>query len=138
YFVDKKIQRVKRPETAQVLHPLAERFIDSPSLKDIIFETTLSAASHGFVGDHRVFGRIIFPATAYLESVRAAARLGLGGENWAIENMVIGEALALNDTESKRLQVVLSRTGEGAARFQVFSAGTGAGPSESSWQLHAS
>ena len=52
--------------------------------------------------------------------------------------MVIGEALALDDTETKRLQVVLSRTGEGAARFQVFSTGTGAGPSESSWRLHAS
>ena len=138
YFVDKEIQRPERPETAQALHPLAERLIDSPSLKDIVFETSLSAASHGFVEDHRVFGRIIFPATAYLESVRAAARLGLGGENWAIENMVIGEALALDDTETKRLQVILSRTGDGAARFQVFSTGTDAGSSESSWRLHAS
>ena len=138
YFVDREIQRARRPETAQVLHPLAEQFIDSPSLKDIVFETNLSAASHGFVDDHRVFGRIIFPATGYLESVRAAARLGLGGGNWAVENMVIGEPLALDDTESKRLQVVLSRTGDGAARFQVFSAAAGSGPSESSWRLHAS
>jgi acyl transferase domain-containing protein/NADPH:quinone reductase-like Zn-dependent oxidoreductase/acyl carrier protein len=138
YFVDREIQRAGRPETDQALHPLAERFIDSPSLKDVVFETNLSAASHGFVDDHRVFGRIIFPATGYLESVRAAACLGLGGENWAIENMVIGEPLALDDTESKRLQVVLSRTRDGASRFQVFSAGTGAGPSESSWRLHAS
>ena len=138
YFVDKEIQRANRPETAQALHPLVERFIDSPSLKDIVFETSLSAASHGFVDDHRVFGRIIFPATAYLESVRAAASLGLGGENWAIENMVIGEALALDDTETKRLQVILSRTADGAASFQVFSAETGAGRSESSWRLHAS
>ncbi len=85
-----------------------------------------------------MFGRIIFPATGYLESVRAAARLGLGGGNWAVENMIIGEALALDDTETKRLQVVFSRTGDGAARFQVFSAGIGAGPSESAWRLHAS
>ena len=85
-----------------------------------------------------MFGRIIFPATGYLESVRAAARLGLGEGNWAVENMVIGEALALDDTETKRLQVVLSHTGDGAARFQVFSAATGARPPESSWRLHAS
>ena len=76
YFVDREIQRAGRLATAQALHPLAERFIDSPSLKGIVFETSLSAASHRFLEDHRVFGRIIFPATGYLESVRAAARLG--------------------------------------------------------------
>ena len=59
--------------------------------------------------------------------MRAAALLGLGEGNWAVENMVIGEALALDDTETKRLQVVLSHTGDGAARFQVFSAATGDG-----------
>ena len=138
YFVDREIQRAGRLAAPKTLHPLAERFIDSPSLKDIVFETSLSAASHRFVDDHRVFGRIIFPATGYLESVRAAARLGLGGGNWGIENMAIGEALALDDTETKRLQVVLSHTGDRAARFQVFSAGTVAGSPESSWRLHAS
>jgi hypothetical protein len=106
YFVDRKIQSPGRPETPRALHPLAERFIKSPSLKEIVFETSLSAASHRFVADHRVFGRIVFPAIGYLESVRAAARLGLGDGNWAVENMVIGEPLALDDTETKRFQVV--------------------------------
>jgi acyl transferase domain-containing protein/acyl carrier protein len=138
YFVERKIQRSERPETAQVLHPLAECFIKSPSLKEIVFETSLSVASHRFVEDCRVFGRIIFPAVGYLESVRAAARLGLGGGNWAVENMVIGEALVLDDAETKRLQVVLSQPAASATRFQVFSAETGKGPSESSWRLHAS
>ena len=138
YFVDRKIQRAERTETTRALHPLAERLIDSPSLKEIVFETGLSAASHRFLNDHRVFGRIIFPATGYLESVRAAAHLGLGGGNWAVENMVIGEALALEDTETKRLQVVLSHTGDGAAGFQVFSAAKDAGSPKSSWRLHAS
>ncbi len=138
YFVDREIQRPVRAEIPQALHPLAERLIDSPSLKDIVFETSLGAASHRFLNDHRVFGRIIFPATGYLESVCAAARLGLAGGNWAVENMVIGEALALDDTETKRFQVVLSRTGDSAASFQVFSTGTGEEPGESSWRLHAS
>jgi acyl transferase domain-containing protein/acyl carrier protein len=138
YFVDRKIQSAGRPETPQALHPLAERFIKSPSLKEIVFETSLSAASHRFVADHRVFGRIVFPAIGYLESVRAAARLGLGGGNWAVENMVIGEPLTLDDTETKRFQVVLSQSAAGAARFQVFSADAGSGPSESLWQLHVS
>jgi acyl transferase domain-containing protein/NADPH:quinone reductase-like Zn-dependent oxidoreductase/acyl carrier protein len=135
YFVDRETER---PKSAQALHPLAERLIDSPSLKEIVFETSLSAASHGFLNDHRVFGRIIFPATGYLASVCAAARLGLGDGNWTIENMAIGGALALDDTETKRLQVVLSPAGNGTAQFQVFSAETGAVPSEASWRVHAS
>ena len=138
YFVDREIPRTRQSEIIPALHPLAERRIDSPSLRDIVFETSLSAASHGFVRDHRVFGRIIFPATGYLEMVCAAARLGLRSGNWAVENMAIGEALALDDAETRRLQVILSRTEEGAAGFQVFSAGTSAGPSDSSWRLHAS
>jgi acyl transferase domain-containing protein len=138
HFVDRVIQPDALAKTRPALHPLVERLVDSPSLRDIVFETSLSAASHRFVNDHRVFGRIIFPATAYLESVRAAAQLGLGGENWAIENMVIGEALTLDDTETKRLQVVLSRTGDDAAGFQVFGTGTAAGLFDSSWRLHAS
>ena len=141
YFVDRQTKRVERLESGQTLHPLAERFIESPSLKDIVFETRLSAASHRFVEDHRVFGRIIFPAIGYLESVRAAARLGLGDANWAVENILIGEALALDETETRRLQVVLSRTGdvgEVITRFQVFSAEPGLASSASSWRLHAS
>ncbi len=138
YFVDREIRRPARPEIAQALHPLAERFVDSPSLKDIVFETSLNAATHRFLEDHRVFGRIIFPATGYLESVHAAARLGLGGASWALENIVIGEALALDDTETKRLQVVLSHPEDGAAHFQVYAAGVGTGASETSWRLHAS
>ena len=138
YFVDRKIQRPGPTESKRTLHPLAERLIDSPSLKEIVFETSLSAQSHRFVSDHRVFGRIIFPATGYLESVRAAAHLGLDGGNWAVANMIIGEALALGDTETRRLQVVLARAGDGAAGFQIFSAATGAGPLDSSWRLHAS
>jgi acyl transferase domain-containing protein/NADPH:quinone reductase-like Zn-dependent oxidoreductase/NAD(P)-dependent dehydrogenase (short-subunit alcohol dehydrogenase family)/SAM-dependent methyltransferase/acyl carrier protein len=138
YFVDRKMPRARRSEARPALHPLAERLVDSPSLKDVVFETSLSAASHTFLHDHRVFGRMIFPATGYLEAALAAARLGLGEGIWAIQNLIIGEALALDDSETKRLQVVLSQTENGTAFFQIFSAETGTGPSESSWRLHAS
>ena len=74
------------------LHPLAGKRLESPSLADVVFETNVSAASPAFVGDHRVFGKVIFPGTGYLEAVRAAAELGLG-EGWGIEGLVIGEAL---------------------------------------------
>ena len=135
YMVERKPRKAERADSTNVLHPLAERRIESPSLKDIVFETCLSAASPGFVEDHRVFGKIIFPATGYLEAVRAAVELSLGA-SWTIEDVVIGEALALEDAEEKRLQIVLSHEDDAAARFQVFSAASS--QTETAWRLHAS
>jgi acyl transferase domain-containing protein/NADPH:quinone reductase-like Zn-dependent oxidoreductase/NAD(P)-dependent dehydrogenase (short-subunit alcohol dehydrogenase family)/ubiquinone/menaquinone biosynthesis C-methylase UbiE/acyl carrier protein len=138
FMVDRKAKRAERTESTNLFHPLAERCLESPSLQDVVFETRLSAASPAFVEDHRVFGRTIFPATGYLEAVRAAAELGLGGAAWTLEDVVIGEALALDGAEEKRLQVVLSRTDNGAASFKVFSAEMGTGQPAATWRLHAS
>jgi acyl transferase domain-containing protein/NADPH:quinone reductase-like Zn-dependent oxidoreductase/SAM-dependent methyltransferase len=138
FMVDRKASPSARAESTAVLHPLAERRLESPSLNDVVFETHLYADSPDFVGDHRVFGRVIFPGTGYLEAVRAAAELGLGGTAWTIEDVVIGQALALNDAEGRRLQVVLSPLDKDTARFQVFSAAPSAGPTDPQWRLHAS
>ena len=124
--------------SAAGLHPLAARRISSPSLKDLVFESEISATSHPFLEDHRLLGRMIFPATGYVEAVRAAAGLGLEKNSWAIENLVIGEALALDDTETKRLQVVLSRHQDGTVCFEVFSSRVTQHAAEDTWRLHAS
>lgn len=138
YFVERSTKKPIRTETAAKLHPLAARRISSPSLKDLVFESEISATSHPFLEDHRLFGRIVFPGTAYVETVRAAAGLGLEKNSWAIENLVIGQALALEDSETKRLQVVLSRNQDGTTRFEVFSSRVTAIGAEDTWQLHAS
>ena len=138
YFVERSMKKSDGPETAPVLHPLAARRLSSPSLKDIVFESEISATSHPFLKDHRVFGRIIFPPAAYVEAVSAAANLGLEKNPWAIENLVIGEALALEDSETKRLQTVLSRHKDGGAYFQLFSSRVTSLGAEDTWHLHAS
>ena len=138
FMVARKPNKAERADSTNVLHPLAGRRLESPSLQDVVFETRLSAAAPGFIENHRVFGRIIFPATGYLEAVRAAAELGLGGAAWTIEDVVIGEALALEDDEEKHFQVVLSRADNGSANFKIFSAKIGTGLSDASWRFHAS
>jgi acyl transferase domain-containing protein/NADPH:quinone reductase-like Zn-dependent oxidoreductase/NAD(P)-dependent dehydrogenase (short-subunit alcohol dehydrogenase family)/acyl carrier protein len=138
YFVERSTKKTVRPEMAPGLHPLAARRVSSPSLKDIVFESEISVASHPFLEDHRVFGQVIFPATAYVETVLAAANLGLEKILWAIENLVIGEALALEDGETKRLQIALSRDQDGAVRFEVYSSRVTPVGTEDTWRLNAS
>ena len=127
-----------RPESAAAIHPLLERRIETPSLKEIVFETRLSASSPAFLGEHLVFGKTIMPAAAYLEAVRAAAEHGLGMAPCTIEDFAIGEALAVEAGEEKRLQVVLSRKEDDAARFEVWSAPAGPVQQNNAWRLHAS
>jgi len=128
----------RRPALPSTGHPLASRRIESPTLKEIVVESSLSAESPAFMADHRVFGRIIFPATGHLEAVRAAADLGLSAGSWALDDVVIGEALAVGDTETRRLQVVLSDATDDSARFEVFSAGQESTPGGAGWRRHVS
>jgi len=137
FMVNPPSTRAIRTDSIATLHPLAERRLETPSLKEIVFETRMHASTPAFADDHQVFGRIILPAAAYLEAVRAAAELGLGTGIWTIEDFAIGEALALDETEEKRFQIVLSRQDDGTARFEVWSASALAGQT-ARWRLHAS
>jgi acyl transferase domain-containing protein/NADPH:quinone reductase-like Zn-dependent oxidoreductase/acyl carrier protein len=138
FMVDPSPAQASRAASVVALHPLAERRFETPSLQDIVFETRLSPSTPSFVEDHRVFGRIIFPAAGYLEAVRAAADLGLGSATWTIEDFAIGEALGLEETEEKRLQIVLSPRDNGTTGFEVWSAAPGAAQAKTVWRLHAS
>ena len=137
----------RRPQTAttapstvtrEPLHPLLARRLDSPSLSDIVFEATFAAGSPAFAMDHRVFDHIVFPATGHLEAALAAATLGLGEGPWVLEDVVIGEALAIRDDEARRFQIVLAEPSNDGARFQVFSARAENLAAKATWRVHVS
>jgi acyl transferase domain-containing protein/acyl carrier protein len=138
FMVDMPRARALRQKSAETHHPLAERLLETPSLKNIVVETSLTATTPDFVEGHRVFGRLVFPAAGYLEAVRAAAERGLGANTQTIEDFTIGEALVLDETEEKRFQIVLERREDGTARFEVLSAARNTGDANTIWQLHAS
>ena len=54
------------------VHPLLGRRIESPRFAGVIFETVLHEQSPAWLSEHRVFGRAIVPAAAFLEMARAA------------------------------------------------------------------
>ena len=101
-------------------HPLLGRRIASP-IKEMIFEARVGLDSLPFLGDHRVFGSAVFPATAALEMALAAADEAFGPAATSIEQLSIAEPLVLGDGERFVLQAVLTPDGHASGSFQLFS-----------------
>ena len=63
----------------------------------MVYEAEVGASSPAFVGDHRVQGRVVLPATAYLEAFLAAAHEVLGTDDVAVEDVTPEEAMLLEE-----------------------------------------
>lgn len=122
----------QRTTASPALHPLLQRRIPAAIG---LFESDLDPAVLPWLAEHRVRGRIVLPATAYLEAARAAVSEILGRENLSLLDVVIGESLALADGETRKMQIVVTPDGREAARFQIFSSDPAR---QDSWRLHAS
>ncbi len=112
------------------LHPLVHRRLAS-ALEQVIFESQLSANSPAYLADHRVFGRVILPASAYLEMALAVGRSVLGREPLTISEVSIQQALVLEDAPCT-VQVIIT-PGERAYHFELFSLAY-----DEKWIRHAS
>ena len=79
----------------QRLHPLVHRRIENAS-SSIIFESSLSATNPAYLDDHRVFGSVVFPASAFFEMAMVVARTIFQQDEVALTNVSIGRALLLS------------------------------------------
>jgi myxalamid-type polyketide synthase MxaB len=130
-----------QPSTA--IHPLLHQRVQSPLIKDIVFESGVSADRPPFLSDHRIYGAPIFPATAYLEMALAAANT-FGAERPVIESVSIHEPLALPEStgEAQTVQLILTPEGDDNASFQILSLIEAENKARSfnaaaAWKLHA-
>jgi len=99
------------------------------------FERVVSASQPVWLDDHRIGGAVLMPFTAYLEAALAAARQVQGFEVTGLDQVEIGEPMALAVGEERVLQVVVD-TGPAGARVRVFS--RNASRDDAPWTLHAS
>ena len=137
------LEIAKRRETGVVAsapstgHPLLGERIDSPLLRESVYQTTMSAASVAFVRDHVVFGTPVFPATGYVEMATAAARTGLGAGAASLEEISIEEPLAFEGDAARQVQIALAKPEDGGAAFQIFSRDPQAPVADGGWARHA-
>ena len=121
-------------------HPLLGVRHDSAS-GEITFDTELFPSDPVWLGDHRVFNRLIAPGALYgamAVSASTAERLGAA----VIEDFQMRSALVFpekggadgSEEEGRRLQVLLDDSGEGASRrVRILSRGA----NDEAWTLHA-
>ena len=87
-------------------HPLLGYRIESPLAT--IFESEFSIYNLSFLADHKVDENVMFPLTAYIEMLLAAA-LELGYHtNVKIEDVVLQEGLILNRGQSRECQTIIN------------------------------
>jgi acyl transferase domain-containing protein/surfactin synthase thioesterase subunit/acyl carrier protein len=113
------------------LHPLVHRRIENAS-SSIIFESTLSASSPAYLDDHRVFGSVVFPASAFFEMAMVVARMIFQQDEVALINVSIGRALVLSE-EPVTVQMIATPN---ADRFEFEICSRSTEDSESVWVQH--
>jgi acyl transferase domain-containing protein/acyl carrier protein len=115
------------------IHPLLHRQLSMP-LRERVFETTIDAESLPFLADHRVRGRIVFPATGYLEMLLAAAREVFGEGACALEAVQFEDALVLPEGRRSTVQVVLTPESDGVMRFAICTRDDDEGSAQPTWR----
>jgi acyl transferase domain-containing protein len=99
------------------------------------YEAELGAGRPEWLEDHRIAGKVVMPATAYVELGLAAGRELWSGTECVVEDVAVPQALVWDGAETLRVITVLEKGDDEQARWRVYSAGKEDGRE---WTLHAS
>ncbi len=132
--------RSAAPRPIGALHPLLDRRLRSPALAGPVYELDLSLERWPLLDGHRIFGVPLFPGTAYVEQVLAAAADAYGPGR-SIAELLVRQPLAVADGAARTVQLLFRDVGT-EQHFEVISRdagpGAGEGAEQGAWQTHAS
>ncbi|MDJ1175534.1 type I polyketide synthase [Roseofilum capinflatum] len=136
YWIESQpIQPKQNLITGKVLHPLlGEKLLLAGIDHQQRFESYLAETSPGYLKDHRVFDRAIFPATGYLEMAIACAKELFNAHHLVVEEVTIRQGLLLPENEVKRVQTLVTPISKQRYQFQIYS--TSADRDDPTWTLH--
>ena len=100
------IETTKPPRNNALLHPLIDKMVKSPLVKETIFETALGVTTLPFLADHRVFGALVSPGACQVALALSAATLTYGAVQ--LEDILLPQALTLPEEGTRTVQVILT------------------------------
>ena len=134
------IPTARRPRTGAG-HPLLGERHES-ARGEVAFDTEMLPADPAWLGDHRVFGRLLAPGALY-GALAASAAVAEGNGAAVVEEMQLHNPLLFQDGDGtdgtdaaagRKMQVLLDAAGEESVRrVQILSRGA----DEEEWTLHA-
>jgi len=124
----------RRADAVDGTESLAGRLLDSPAISGSVFESRLSAGSLAFLGEHRMGGDAIAPASWFAELLLAAGHAALGRDAARLEDLAILHPLVVPEQGDLVVHCVLRPPADGRSGVEVHGrAADGSGR----WTLHA-
>ncbi len=123
-------------------HPLLGARWESAALREgtTVFSSELTAGALPFLTDHRVYGKAVVPAAAFVEMVAAAAAQVLGLEAMRLEDLSLLQPLVLPEQQTRVVQTILENQGEAGVTCTVVSRSEerseDGGGARSPWSTH--
>jgi hybrid polyketide synthase/nonribosomal peptide synthetase FtdB len=116
-------------------HPLLGPGVELAGVEGArVWDQVVSLTALPFIADHRVEGRVIVPATAYLEMMLSAGAQTLGEGPLTLSEIQLEKPLFLEAKDSYRLQLTLERRSGGLALVRIH--GRQADAPGARWVLH--
>jgi phthiocerol/phenolphthiocerol synthesis type-I polyketide synthase D len=114
-------------------HPLLGMHLELPEAEKHVWRADLGSAAQPWLSEHRLGGRPVLAASAYLEMANAAARtvFGAPAERVLLRSLTMHEPLPLE--ENTPATTTLSVTGKDKATVSVHTK-----DADGAWRLHAS
>ncbi|MEM7278729.1 MAG: beta-ketoacyl synthase N-terminal-like domain-containing protein [Pseudomonadota bacterium] len=135
YWLREKTSGAQAGSLGPSVHPLLGTQVSTaPNIQ--LFDNTVSLERFAFLADHRIGGKVLYPAAAYMEMAHAAARHLFGTEDVTVTDGALREAFVMQPDTHYKLQLLATRQADESYRFDVYSSLTNGANSQ--WTLHAS
>jgi acyl transferase domain-containing protein/acyl carrier protein len=107
YAWNKSKYMIENKSKQQKGYFIVQSYTTSSSTGIITFDCRISLEQFGYIKDHKIFGKIVFPESTYLEMfIEASSLLFPDNKNYAIKNIVLVQSYVFTDRNFVHMQLV--------------------------------
>ncbi len=118
---------------SKALHPLLDKKLQSPLLKEILFESQFSIHTQSFLEDHQIYEKVVVPGACHISLLLGASELTFKAKRCILEDVLFPQALILSKEEVSTIQLLITPENQLEASFKLISLET----DNSYWKVHA-